>query len=1180
MSAESLYDELRSQGVELWCQGKMLRYRAPDGVLDQAAMAKLRKHKKELLQILRREADSRAMDRRLEPTTVGQQAMYFMHLSAPYSPAYNVASAFRLLSPVTTEQIRHAWTDLVERHESLRTTVQMHGAELKREIHHKLPLDFEVVDASTMSDEQLKQTVQTDYERPFDLAAGPLLRVRVFRRGEADQVILIALHHIIFDAWSLWILQDEFLRLLDPVVSVADLPIATKSFGDFVREQETVADTPQGVADLDYWKNELAGPLPVLTLPTDRVRSRRSGCQGATHRFRIGADDAAAIRATAKQLRVTPFVLTLAMFKATLYRLTGQSDLVIGTTTSGRTASQWTQTIGYFVNTLPIRASVQAAAPFADLVATVKEKVLRAIGHQSVPFATVMDRLPGRNAATSAPVFNVMFGLHKPKFTEVADILDGEDQPIDVVGQSVAAFPLDQQEGQCDLTLELFETPESFLGSLKYDTELFDGETVSLIAEQFQQLARSVTREPQQLISEIGVVSTSQAETVMRWSQGSPMPEWDGRLSHQTVTDHASSTPERIAWIHDDVPVTYRELDDRSNAVAHRLIGMGVRPGQIIACMIPRGGEVAELILGIWKSGGVYMPLDPDSPVQRLEQMIRDGRADALLTNEPTKAPHDGLRVISLSDLVGPSATAASINRPDVSVEPTDTAYILHTSGSTGLPKGVVVSHEKLAKHVLAVNESFQLTSDDRVLQFSNLTFDPSIEQMLVPWRLGGCVVMRGNSLWSHDILASQIERHRITMLNVPPTYFEQCPAGPLHEAVDDDGPLSSLRLIILGGDVFPTHAALQGWRQRGVRLLNAYGPTETIITATTHQVDYDRMNRPRMPIGRPRAGTRVYVLDDKKQLCAPCARGRLYIAGELLADGYLGDDGLNEKVFVPDPLARRFGDASQARMYDTGDLARWNRDGELEFLGRADSQIKIDGIRTDTSEVCRVIKQVDRVQHCHVGFYPAKTADGDDDVQRRLVAWVGTSMKLQPSQAECLQDEIQAVLKQRLPRHMVPRHIVILEQLPLNPSGKVCVASLPAPPVSEGRALSDEYVAPQNQWQSTLAKIWADELGVTPVGIHDNFFDLGGASLTSLRIIAKANDSGLASHLNGQGRDAGPKPSSDRDPNFVLQPEMLFEHQTIAELYDYLHHRPPAPLTAPDPAANASFDPSNLPNA
>ncbi|MEM6362983.1 MAG: amino acid adenylation domain-containing protein [Planctomycetota bacterium] len=1183
LSAEALYQSLTEQGVELWCQGKMLRYRAPDGVLDDDAMARLRKHKKALIALIQSGANRADAGVNRQPTTVGQQAMTFMHMSAPYSPAYNVATAFRLLTPVSDNAITTAWKALVARHEMLRSTIAMHEGQLCREIHDQVELDIQFTDAASIDELALSTAVKTEYERPFDLAKGPLLRIRVFNVSTEHRVFLVALHHVIFDAWSLWILQDEFFKLLNGSPA-SDLPSLTGSFSDFVEEQATVHETPQGREDLRYWHDQLAGSPPAAPLPYDRTPSRRTTGprrQGETFHFAFDRDDAEAIRNCAKNARVTPFVWTLAVFNVLLHRLSGRTDLVVGTTTSGRTRSDWTQTIGYFVNTLPIRTLIDGDPSFADYAATVKTGVLEALSHQSVPFATIMDRMPGRDAAAQTPLFNVMFGLHKPRFAEVADVVGGGMDSVTIGDLKVAAFALDQQEGQCDLTMELFDTADGFIGDLKYDAELFDVETVANLASQYQTLMRSILKSPDERVSRLSIASPGQLDQVKRWSCGDAAPDWDDQMVHQWVANHAAERGDTVAWIADDQTWSYRELDQAANGVAKRLLDRGVQSGDVLACLNDRRPETAALVLGIWKVGGAIMPLDADSPGHRNAEMIHAAGADRVIASPDMTAwqvisdeidRRIVLNLDSLTESLNPWGAGTESNQPAayVDVDCDQPAYILHTSGSTGRPKGVVVSHRSLAKHAIAINESYRLRQDDRVLQFSHLTFDPSLEQMVVPWMVGASVVMRGNSLWTHETLAQQIERHQITMLNVPPSYFEQCSSRPLHEAVVDGGPLSSLRLIILGGDIFPTDSTLHGWRQRGVRLINAYGPTETVITATTHEVNLDRLHRARMPIGRPRAGSRVYVLDRQGCFCPPGVAGRLLIAGDVMSDGYRHDESMNDRVFVPDAFAESFGDhAPNPRMYETGDWAYWNHDGELEFLGRGDEQIKIDGIRTDTSEIRRVINAIDGITQSYVGFYPAKQSchveDASRDEQtRRLVAWItcdpSSANHRSQSGPEVWQDSIVSTLRGQLPRHMIPRQVIVVDSLPMTASGKVHQASLPSPPPLDTRVIQSEYAAPRNSWESTLAKIWSDELGVTPVGIHDNFFDLGGASLSSLRIIAKANDAGLANHLRSG------------DTTESLQPEMLFEHQTIAELHDVLHQQvavaTPSPTSSSIPSA------------
>lgn len=1146
MNALELYQELQHRQVELWCQGKMLRFRAPDNALDPEMMTHLRKFKKELIEILQGEQTAKPNESRIESATVGQQALYFLHLSAPYSPAYNVASACRVCTHVEAASVQTAAELLVQRHESLRTTMEFQSGHLKRRIHRDAKVDFGDIDASQFDESTLSERVKAEYEHPFDLENGPLLRIRWFRVNDHEQVLLVTLHHIIFDAWSLWILQDELFQILAQVHGgeIAKLPSPSATYSDFAIYQQDWVGSDEGEEDRQYWTNELAGPLPTLNLVTDYRRPNRPEYRGSTHRFQVPASLTQRLREVAKSLRVTPFALTMAIFKVLLHRTTGQNDLIVGTTTAGRTKPMFNNVIGYFVNSLSIRSDATNDPTFADYATQVKSKVLGALKHQNYPFVSIVDKLKqnqvrdsrsldsGGRHASGNPVFSVMFGLQKPKLCEVATLMNDSSAQVEMAGFPVQPFPMDQQEGQCDLTLEMFDTDETLVGTLKYDKDLFTRTTAERLSRQFVHLCDEIATDQQKRLSEYELVSVDELAELRELSEGPRVPSWDGLFVHQWVQQQARQNANHVAWICGDRQQTYAELDAASDRVAGYLIDQGICSGDLVPCCVHRGWATASVLLGVLKSGGVYVPLDVDAPLARNLNILHSCAAKFLLTDQSAIAEatsNTSITVLPMSELLEVLSRRNAVSSVEEirqrELSGSSLAYLLHTSGSTGSPKGVGVSHEAIARHIGSMVSVYEMNSDDRVLQFSNSTFDPALEQMFSAWNVGGCVVARGNELWSPETLWDIVVDQELTIVNLPPAYFQHC-----EKELPSDLKLQSLRLLILGGDIFPTQS-VQAWRSRGVRILNAYGPTEAVITATTHEVSPDHDAKQTMPIGRPRPGTRAYVLDVNGRLAPLGAAGYLHLAGPILASGYYLDEETSRAKFTVDPFNE------ESMMYNTGDLARWNSNGELEFLGRVDHQIKIDGIRADTSESELALNQIECVAVSCVRLNVTEAHGGKPNAD--LIAWIQLAnddpRKAQAAEhASSIEAEIIANLRSSVPRYLVPRRVVVMDYLPVNASGKVDHNRLPMPAVNV-RSGVQSYVAPENAWQTTLAKIWADELSVSPIGIHDNFFDVGGASLVSLRIIARANEAGLNPY---------------QEP---LTPELLFEFQTIAELHAHL---------------------------
>ena len=828
MNASELFEELQLRRVELWCQGKMLRFRAPDDALDAEMMTLLRRHKKALIEIIQNEKTPEQNESRLEAATVGQQALYFLHLSAPYSPAYNVASACRIGEAVKDETVLAATELLVQRHESLRTTLEFKSGELKRRIHPEANVDFASIDARDLNEEQLAVRVKAEYERPFDLETGPLIRVRWLRTGPKEQILLVALHHIVFDAWSLWILQEELFQLLAQVHGgeIAKLPASPATYSDFAQLQQDWVDGEGGQKDWQYWSDELAGKLPSLDLVTDYRRPNRAEYRGATLRFQLPCELTGGLREVAKSLHVTPFALTMAIFKVLLHRLTGQDDLIVGTTTSGRERSEFQSVIGYFVNSLSIRTDASEDPTFDQYATQVKSKVLGAIKHQGFPFVSIVDRLSGqpmhrqpvegqstaghlsgghigngKRRSGGNPVFSVMFGLQKPRLCEAATLMNDQTAEVEMAGFPVRPYRMDQQEGQCDLTLEMFDTEESFVGTLKYDTDLFSDISAERISQQYIQLCEQIVNDPRQPVSAYEIVSAKERQEILSLSASTELPPWDGSLIHQWVQNQCNLDSSKIAWICDDEQQSYGDLDAASDRVACLLIDEGVSQGDLIPCCVQRSWHAASMILGILKVGAVYVPVDVDGPLARIHGILQSCNAKYLITDQPSLS--STAFELSIHVITADRLSDEITQRADISVEAASelknrvvtadsTAYLLHTSGSTGTPKGVCVSHGAIARHIASIVNVYDLTSHDCVLQFSNSTFDPSLEQMFSAWFVGARVVARGNEIWPPETLWDQVEEHGLTVVNLPPAYFQHC-----EQQLQPETNLGPLRLLI-----------------------------------------------------------------------------------------------------------------------------------------------------------------------------------------------------------------------------------------------------------------------------------------------------------------------------------------------------------------------------------------------
>ena len=568
MNPSELRKALKDNNVELWVEGDLLRFRMPEKSLDRNLLAELRRHKKELIEQLKHEGPRDVADSRLEPLSIGQQALYFLHQLAPHSPAYNVAAAVRIASPVDVTIMRKSFQTLISRHEALRSTFETVDGNPRCRIHSHIEFDFRQISAAEGDESQLHDAVKREYVQPFDLQEGPLLRVRLFTLSDTSHVFLMTLHHIVFDAWSLWLLQDEFQQLYrqnchgeTPV-----LPALATTYSDFVRGQLELQHSERGEQLWRYWSDRLKGNLVTPDLPLDYPRPDRPRLTGASHKFRVPKELATRLRDLGKSLGATPFVVMLAIFKSLIYRYTGQDDLTVGTTTSGRSGGAFTRIVGYFVNTLAIRTEIPASVTFAEYLALVKQRTLEAIEHQDYPFPLLVDRLNPRRDTGRLPICSVMFGLQKPQqFSEAARLFDEDHAHTDWGGMQVYPYDLPQQEGQFDLTLEMFEANDSFVGMLKYDTDLFSPETAERMGRHFLRLAESITQDPRRRLTEYDVLSPDETALIQSYVCSCPQEPPRDLRAHRLFESQAKQAPDRIAAIDDHASLTYDALNRRES---------------------------------------------------------------------------------------------------------------------------------------------------------------------------------------------------------------------------------------------------------------------------------------------------------------------------------------------------------------------------------------------------------------------------------------------------------------------------------------------------------------------------------------------------------------------------------------------------------------------------------------
>jgi amino acid adenylation domain-containing protein/non-ribosomal peptide synthase protein (TIGR01720 family) len=1064
------------------------------------------------------------------PLSAAQQRLWFLDRLEPGSAAYNIPAALRLSGALDAGALRAAFEAVGMRHETLRTTfIEADGAARLRiapTFSAALPvIDLEPLPAARREAEALR-LAQAEAATPFDLGSGPLLRTTLLRLAGDDHVLLVTMHHIVSDGWSMNVLLRELaacyaaaLGAAGPSGAAASLPPLPLQYADVALWQREWLGGDALAPQLAYWRQRLGAEQPVLELPSDRARPSLPSGRGAKVRFTVDAALARDLRRLAMAQGATLFAPLLAAFSVLLHRLSGQRDLRIGVPVANRNRIETEGLIGFFVNTLVLRTEVDGAAPFAALLEQVRKTTLEAQSHADLPLERLVDALqPQRNLA-HAPLFQAMFNLQS-----------APPASFGLPGLALQTLPQDSGATQFDLTLDVLDRGDRLDAVLTYSTDLFDAATIERHAGHFTNLLRTAAADPQARVAALDMLDTSERHNVTRGWNTAPLDEAYSGPVHRLFEARAAATPDAPALLFDDTVLSYGELNARANRLAHRLLALGIGADSRVGVCMQRSPEMVTALLAILKAGGAYVPLDPAYPAERLAYMMDHAGIALLLTQARVAADLQAIPAgVATEYADGPCAGYAESN-PAMAVHPGQLAYVMYTSGSTGKPKGVGISHAALAAHAGVARGFFGLKPGERMLQFATFNFDGFVEQLYPALTCGAAVVLRGPDLWDSEELHARILRHRIDVMDLTTAYWFQVVQDWATGEARDYG---TLRQVNVGGEAMPPEG-LTAWRAAGlshVRLLNTYGPTEAAVTAMVHDcAPYVTGGTPRpahMPIGHALPGRSIYLLDRDGNPVPAGVPGELCIGGALLARGYHGRPDLTAERFIPDPFG-----LPGARLYRTGDLARWRGDGVIEYIGRIDHQVKIRGFRIELPEIEACLLAHPAVREAVV------LARADQPGDMRLVAYVVTHDR--PGL-----DALRAHLKAALPDYMVPSALVHLDAMPMNPNGKLDRHALPAP---EAAAATAGYVAPCGAAEAALAAIWAGVLGVEQVGAHDNFFELGGDSILVLQVVSRCRRAG-----------------------WQVSPRHLFQHQTVAALALAMGEAAPATLPASAGQAGAT---------
>jgi amino acid adenylation domain-containing protein/non-ribosomal peptide synthase protein (TIGR01720 family) len=999
------------------------------------------------------------------PLSFAQTRLWFLAQLEPNNPFYNIAIPIRIQGRLKVDVLEQSFNEILQRHEILRTIFETIDGQPVQVIVPEVRLNLAISECR----EPVKESALKEFQQPFNLNSSLLLRAKVLRLSETEHIFLLTIHHIIADGWSLGILVKELAALyqgkaLDP------LPI---QYADFAYWQREYLQGEKLETLMSYWRSQLQDAPSLLELPINHPRPAIQSFRGARYKFKLSLALTDALKLLSRRSGSTLFMTLLAAFYTLLHRYTGSSDIVIGSPIANRNRSELEALIGFFVNTLALRVDLSGNPTFEELLQRVRQVTLDAYTYQDLPFERILDELSIERSLSYSPLFQVMFVLQNTPM-----------EKIEVSGLTWTPIELDNNTAKFDLTLTIEETEQGIDGVFEYNTDLFEAATIHRMAGCFRTLLAAVVEMPEKSVSELPLLSKAeQKQLLVNWNDTQTDYPKDLCI-HQLFEIQAAKTPDAVAVVYEEQLLTYLELNDRSHQLAYILQHQGVITETLVGLCVDRSLDMIVAMLAILKVGGAYVPIEPTYPQERIAFLLEDTRLNLILTQNQYISQFSNVKCICLENIeLENDVLISSTPQPD------NLAYVMYTSGSTGIPKGVCIPHRGVVR-LVKENDYIHFGTDEVFLQAAPTSFDAATFEIWGALLNGGKLVLLPNNQPSLAELGEAILQHQITTLWLTAGLFQLM----IDEQLES---LASVRQLLAGGDVLSgIHVQKFLKRYSNSKLINGYGPTEGTTFTCTEDA---KLNIDSLPIGRPISNTQVYILDSYLHPVPIGVPGELYIGGDGLARSYLNRPDLTAQKFIPHPFAK------SQRLYQTGDLARYLSNGDIEYLGRFDRQVKIRGFRIELGEIEVVLSQHSGVKETVVIAQPDT---------KRLVAY------FVPHQEILTPLDLRGFLAERLPDYMIPAFFVLLDSLPLTANGKIDLAALPYPEIT----VSDGIPRTANEIE--LANIWSNLLNLENVGIHDNFFELGGDSILAIQIVARANQAGLQ-----------------------LTPKQIFQYQTIAEL-------------------------------
>ncbi len=1050
-----------------------------------------------------------------------QERLWFFEQFQPGTPTYNIPEVVRIEGEIDFLALQSALNELIARHENLRTSFLMVDGEPVQKIEPYAPRELPVIDLQDIVADarfaRARELATELYKRPFFLDAGAPLSLTVLRLAPDDHILVLIMHHIITDGWSMSRIYQETLALYEMFSQGkdSDLPELQVQYADYAHWQRERLESAEMGEQLAYWREQLRGSLPVLQLPTDRPRPAEQTFRGDALPFVVPKGLSAQLQQLCQQAGVTSYMLLLAAFNTLLSRYSGQEDILLGSPVANRTREEVESLIGFFVNTIVMRTDLSGAPTFAELLARVKRMTLDAYANQDVPFERLVEAVNPERSNSHATLVQGMFAL----LNTPGSALQVAGLQVRLSNMMLTRLGVDKESIDYDFVVNMVENENGLRGVFEYNVDLFDKATIERMIGHFLALLQAVVDNPEQKISDLQFLTAAERQHVLTRFHGPALSFPQDVCIHQLFEAQVSKTPDAIAMVAGTKRLTYRELNERANGVACRLQQIGVGAESLVGIYMERSEELVIAMIGVLKAGGAYVPLDPLYPQERVLFTMEDANLTALLTEEHLRSelPEQEARILCLP------LAEQQIDNLQSAVEPGHLAYVIYTSGSTGRPKGVAIEHRSATSLIHWAHREYAAEELAGVLFATSICFDLSVFELFATLSAGGTVILAENALHLVQLPA----KDEVTLINTVPS--------AIAELLRIGGIPQSVRTINLAGEALPLHLVQELYELPTVRkVYNLYGPSEDTTYSTYALLERSAITTP--SIGRPLPNTQAYLLDSNMQPVPIGVPGQLYLAGDGLARGYLNRDELTREKFVPDPFS-----TDGARMYATGDLARWLPDGSLSYMGRLDQQIKLRGFRIETGEIEENMRRHPAIAEALVML----REDGLGD--KRLVAYLVISEE--SAAGEISEESVRSLLKERLPDYMMPSQFVVLDAFPLSPNGKVDRKALPTPERVE--AVRAEYTPPRNRTEEQLVLIWQDLLSASQIGVYDSFFALGGHSLLATRMHHAIQEE---FHVD-------------------LPLKQLFEAVTIAELSALIEQMPTETDAASDNAGITALD-------